>query len=683
MIFPKRGEEDCGRVSRQSVSSVQSIKTRDTQTHSMTAVEKMKKECDQLFLCIDSRLISIPGQDPFDPLMVLGYNLRLMQEYVDEILSFAHEYDAPNTPAVSGFWSWVRVVSNFAIQVLASFTSRGVTATLQDQHLIRTSLILIHGLDLVIKIRVDLIAQSSAKLTPTSPSFASGNSASPPALFSPYESCYQEAILLYKQTMEDSDLGTRERILIWRTLMSLMTDRSLLPVREVMSFGSSLIHDKLFSNLPIPYIPFITSGSRSVSRTKLTVTGCEWVVNAGQKKQIYHREDYNNKTYSVNYYGKNVNNQKKVLVLYLRESWNECSRNLASDTKLPCIDVFSDYYNLFDFNESLQQLIDVYAWIHQRSAKRSLGFRPQKVIVVGHGMAGSLAVSLCVLINEIRQIRKGLPLPHCVVAVRSKFNYRLTLSASSALTFLTCMNGSLISSVNSQMQVFGVVTTRSGKEPPRRKKSFEGVMRLTKSSFPLASILMYSQQHLLDRFNLIHSLNLNVSGRLVQALVTPLRVLKNTFWDQKKQPIDLCREISLPRSRDAEEEYEEMFYECPKRVKEWNSISRRHSVVESVEYMDMSETMRQFNEIASSALISPLLYSGLKELRDIRLHLVPSNFDPALDDSVSLCRNWSGFSQMHLVEENLMDQYFDHLNAGKMLSMTKVHQVLVDILASE
>jgi hypothetical protein len=38
---------------------------------------------------------------------------------------------------------------------------------------------------------------------------------------------------------------------------------------------------------------------------------------------------------------------------------------------------------------------------------------------------------------------------------------------------------------------------------------------------------------------------------------------------------------------------------------------------------------------------------------------------------------------MHLIEENIMDQYFDHLNAGKMLSMTKVHQVIADILLEE
>lgn len=653
--------------------------TKDEKRDEVTAVHKMKKECDQLFLDIDQRLLTIPGQDPFNPLMVLGYNLRLMQDYADEILSFAHEYDAPNTPAVNGFWSWVRVVSNFAQQVISSFTSRGVTATLQDQHLMRTSLILIHALDLVIRIRVDLIAQSSAKVTPTSRSQVP----SPPALFSPYESCYQEAILLYKQTMEDSDLGTTERILIWRTLTSLMTDKTLLPITEMMSFGSSLIHDKIFSNLPIPYIPFITSNSSIVSRSRITVTGCEWVVNAGQKKQIYRREDYNNKTYSINYYRNSGKNVRKVLVLYLRESWNECCRNLACDTGLPCVDVFSNYYNLFNFNESLQQLIDVYAWIHLRSSKKYIGFRPQKVILVGHGMAGSLAVSLCVLINEMHQIRKGLPLPHCVVAIRSKFSYKLVLSPSSALTFLTCMNGGLISSVNSQMQVFGVVT-RSGKDAPaptpRRKKSFEGVMQFTKTSFPLASMLMYSQQHLLQRLNVIH--NLSIPGRVLQVIVTPLQTLKNNLWDQKKQPIDLCREVTLPRNN-PEDEYEEMFYECPTRVREWNCVSRRYSVVESVEYMNLSDTMKQFNEITSSPLISPLLYPGLRELRDVRLHLVPSHFDPALDDSVSLCRSWSGFSKIHLVEENLMDQYFDHLNAGKMLSMTKVHKVIVDILANE
>lgn len=669
-------------------------------------VHKLKKECDQLFLSIDRRLLLIPGSDPFDPLMVLGYNLRLMKDYADEILSFAHEYDTPNMPAVNGFWSWVRVVNNFARQVLDSFDSRGVTPTLKDPHWMRTSLILIHALDLVIKIRVDLIAQSSANtrrkgtgVTSVPPSHRKASSVAvvvPPSLFSPFESCFSEAILLYKQTMEDSDLGTKDKLSIWRTLMSLTTDQTSVPIGDVVSFGSSLIHDKLLSAIPIPYIPFLTSRSRTASWKKVTVTGCEWVVNAGQKKQIYRREDFNNKTYSLNYYQKDpaITDSRKTIVLYLRESWNECCRNLANDTGLPCIDVFSSLFQLLDFNESLQQLLDVYAWVTSRSARKYLGFRPDRVILVGHGMAGSLAVSLCVLVHETQQIRKGLSLPHAVVAIRSKFNYRLALSPSSALTFLTCMNGRLVNSVRSQMQVFGVESRRnSGASDSslchsyNRKQSLAGAIHLTKSNFPLASIVMYSQQHLLHPFSLIHSLNMNLSGRLFHLLTAPIQSLSNSYWSPSpvnKLPIDLCSDISLPAERrDPELEYEQMFYECPKRVKEWDSKNRRHSEAESAEYSELNDTMRLFNEITGSPLISPLLYPHLKELADVRLHLVPSHFDPALDDSISLCRTWAGISKLHLIEENLMDQYFDQLNAGKMLSMTHVHRVLVDILDNE
>ena len=658
----------------------------------MTAVDKIRDECDELFLLIDRRLLTVPGQDPFNPLMVLGYNLRLMKDYTDEILSFAHEYDAPNMPAVNGFWSWVRVVNNFALKVLSSFTSHGIVATLQDQQLMRASLILIHALDLVIKIRVDLMAQSSAQQVPATP--ASGRKAAAPvSLSSPFESCFSEAILLYKTTMEDAEMGTKERISIWRTLMSLTADKPLLPVTEIVSIGSSLIHDKLLSSLPvIPYIPFLFSRSSVASKVRLLVTGCEWVVNAGQKKQIYRREDFNNKTYSVNYYKTNGSNERRTLVLYLRESWNECCRNLASDSGLPCIDVFSSFFSLVSFNDSLQQLIDVYAWIHSRVARKHLGFRPDRVILVGHGIAGSLAVSLCVLLNEVNQIRKGLPLPHSVIAVRSKFNYKLSLSPSSALTFLTCMNGRLVSSVHAQMQVFGMMDGSPAAAQGRRssqslrRKSLPGFDLASKSSFPLSSILMYSQQHLLERLNLLHSLQLSVTARVWQTLLTPLHSLRSAVWQERdKLPLDLCPEFTFPRTSaaDPEQEYEEMFYECPKRVTEWDRRSRRFSVTESPEYLELNQTMKQYNEVTSSTLISPLFYPDLHELRDVRLHLVPSNFDAALDDSVTLCRRWSGFVQMHLIEENLMDQYFDHLSAGKMLSKTYVHKVLVDILNNE
>lgn len=811
----------------------------------------VKAVSDKLFRQIDRRLYVVPIDDPLSEEFILIYNCRQLKEYVDIVIEFAHEYDFPGCPQVNGYWSWVYAANNFASQVLETFSNKGIQKTLKDDHLIRSSLILISILDLLFRIRGDSIAQvnnrdllmdtcffsslveeaesrrkignvrrpsiddgwrpltpvrkaplppispttpSTSKLPPTDspcipkanetseeslydsgsgqkktgsqddggqhsltesqyyldkvphpssqdfdnvdPCLSSSTSASSPStneasLFSLYESCVTEALLLYNHTIEDPSLRLTEKISLWTTFLSLLTDKGL-PVEEVLSNSMNRVRQSLstlttgvLSNWLISAIhnnivsiPFI-SERLFVTHKIIRICGSEWVVNSGQKKQVYRLSTENRKHYDLDYFHVSCLSttsslhpkKRKKLLIFCKESPLDNSFNLVSELAIPSIEVLCEQSDTNPFPTCLQKLLDLYVWIHSRASKKVLGFQPEDITFVGHGYGGRAILSLCLVIQEIRQIKRPsdhLPFPSRVVTIGSSFMTKKLMTPSSTFAFVRCMNGNLIESIESQAQMDleslssavswvpkatrrNTLSLRFNVDSLLRRKSMKkldvGSGSTGSDLISLVTMAVVQADFMISvAKNSLSDLVTTVKEKMpLSSVIVPLLSLNPTASFRHLKSLLRRSSASTDKTsskspRDSDSDDDEYFYESYKNIECWRQGSCKNNLAQDASFKSLKEQLAKFNAVSSNPFISPLLYSDLGSLKSIDLHLITSKFSVELDDNVTLARCWKGKSSLHIIKDNIVDQFLHSVHGSKVLMNNHGHIKVIEIL---
>lgn len=311
------------------------------------------------------------------------------------------------------------------------------------------------------------------------------------SLFSLYESCMTEAILIYQECIFDPTLGLKDKLKLWHTFLSLLSNKNILPLEHVYSIGSSLISSSvsplrstlmgnpvisMLVNNPLLSLPFLSS-SAYATRKVITVPGSQWVVNSGQKKQVYMRQDFNTITHdfgynNVSFVNRNVKrNPRKEIIIFCSSSRHESCFDISNQTGIPSIEVClsssqsagqDNSSSFIPFPHDLQIMLDLYSWLNSSgseksfSRKRLLGFRPESVILVGSGPeAGRTLLALCLVIHEVRSIMRHkcflMKFPSKLFSINGNFMSKLLVSPSKTLSFIKSINGNFLSNTASSM----------------------------------------------------------------------------------------------------------------------------------------------------------------------------------------------------------------------------------------